>query len=119
MKIIETQFTSNGFTHKQIVREGDLAIYEKNKTDGQYKGGYEVVRIKRHNGYTIAGVFCPPSEMYPSNSVWGVDGFTATSKQEAFSRMDKMKVNLKTNEASTGGEKRGRGRPKGVKNRTR
>lgn len=82
-KLLDNPYRKNGFSHYIVQREGDIALYHKtgevNATRKYvYDAGYEVVRIKRHDGYTIAGVPVEPSEVYPSAEHWGVDGYTYT-----------------------------------------
>ena len=89
MKILEKEFISLGFTFKQVVRDGNYAVYTKTKPSHR-ELSYEVIRIRSHNGYTIAGNYCPPSEMYPSSEKWGLDGFSPTNKKQAFEKMDWM-----------------------------
>ena len=117
MKLLETKFTSNGFNFEQVFREGDFAVYKKWKEGRDYKG-FEAIKIKRHNGYTIAGNYCPPAEMYPSNEQWGVSGFTCLTLQLAFGKIEKMKEWEQDNPEQKDGEHRGRGRPKGSKNKS-
>lgn len=74
-------FTKKKFLHKQIKREGEFAIYERQK-EGQSKH-YEVVIIRSHNGYELAGNKFPPAEMYPSDSQWGVFGWTRPTLEKA------------------------------------
>lgn len=48
-----------------IGRDGDVAIYKKQLDEPDSEAyNYEVIAIKRHNGYEIAGVKMPPAEMY-------------------------------------------------------
>ena len=55
--------------------------------------------------------------MYPSNESWGVLGFTCLTREAAYARIDKMK---EWDDAAPLPEqgKRGRGRPKGSKNKS-
>ena len=110
-RILAKEFIQSKFNFKQIWREGDLAIYEKWK-DGWVKKGYEAIKIRRHNGYTIGGIFCEPAEMYPSDNQWGVLGFTATTYDEALKCIDRLKgVNI-PDEPKEIEPKRKRGRPR-------
>ena len=90
MKKIEKAFTSKNFSHKQIHREGDLAIYERHHDTTPENKHYEVVKIQSHNGYAIGGQMYPASEFYPSSNGWGSDGYTCVSKENAYKRLDKM-----------------------------
>jgi hypothetical protein len=116
LKILEESFTSKGFKLQQVKRDGDIAIYKKQLDDGESENyHYEVIAIKRHNGYEIAGVKMPPAEMYPSDSQWGDWGYTCTTIEDANKRFDELQKKLNDYVATAilpSGEKRGRGRPR-------
>jgi hypothetical protein len=118
LKILEESFTSKGFKFQQIKRHGDVAIYKKKLDDPESDSShYEVIAIKKHNGYEIAGVKVPPSEMYPSDSQWGDWAFTCTSIEDANKRFDYLQDKFKNYIATSmlpSGEKRGRGRPRKI-----
>lgn len=87
-KPIEKEFTSNGFRHTLIRRDGDIAIYhkvgEKNAIHTRtFDAGFETVMITRHNGYELGGVKIDPAEVYPSASQWGTRGWTYKTLLEA------------------------------------
>lgn len=86
MKTLPIQFTESGWTHNQILREGQFAIYERQKKDSP-ASHYEVIRIRSHNGYTIGDKFIEPSEIYPSEKKFGVDGFSCHSLARAKERL--------------------------------
>lgn len=98
MKKIDKTFTSKNFSHKQIHREGDFAIYERINLDSSDKKHYEVIKIQSHNGYAIGGQMYPASEFYPSSNAWGSDGYTCTTKENAYKRLDKMMSESKIRE---------------------
>jgi hypothetical protein len=86
------EFRRDGFTYRQIAREGDAVIY------GQSWNGcpnpsvcYEIVRIRRREGFQIGGRFVEPAEVYPNSEAWGVDGFTVTDKEEAFAKLHALR----------------------------
>lgn len=81
MKILQKQFTKKGFLHTQLDRDGDIAIFSRQK--GNALEHFEVVKIGRHHGYELAGNHIPAAETYPSSSTWGVNGFTYLDRQEA------------------------------------
>jgi len=116
LKILEESFTSKGFKFQQIKRDGDVAIYKKQLDNPEADNHhYEVIAIKKHNGYEIAGVKVPPSEMYPSDSQWGDWGFTCNNLEDANKRFDFLQQKFSDYLAtaiSPTGEKRGRGRPR-------
>ncbi len=86
-KPIPTQFTKKGFRHVQTVRVGDWAIYERSKGQSRH---WEVVHIRRHNGYTIAGAHVEPAEYYPASEDWGTHGFTLTEEADAMDKLDQL-----------------------------
>jgi hypothetical protein len=94
MKILEKELTHKGFNYKQLYRDGKFAIYEQTKDNYDLKK-YEAIVIESHNGYEIAGIYCPPSEMYPNASQWGDKGFTLDTFDEAMEKIDFIKKNKK------------------------
>ena len=92
-KPLELQFTKTGFRFKQLVREGDLAIFHKVALDPRpHDAGFEVVVVGRHDGYEIAGVKIEPSETYPSNEQWGNKGWTYPDLYNAEVRFERLKT---------------------------
>lgn len=91
IKILDTEFKANGFMFKQVNRIADKAIYEKRRIGGKAKS-IEVIQIKSHNGYTIAGVYIEPAETYPSHSQWGIYGWTYNDMREAVRKFRSIKV---------------------------
>jgi hypothetical protein len=90
-KPIATDFRHDGFNYKQIAREGDIAIYEQKWTGCSNPSvAYEVVRIRRHDGFVIAGKSVEPAEIYPRSDAWGTDGFTLTDKDTAFAKLKSL-----------------------------
>lgn len=98
MKKIEKSFVSKGFEFKQVLRDGDMAIYEKH-APGSKCSSYELIHITSHNGYVIAGNKIPPSEVYPSDSQWGVHGWTYPTLKAAKAKLEeKIEVIKKSKE---------------------
>ena len=48
---------------------------------------YEVIRIRRREGFWIDGRSVEPAEVYPNSEAWGVDGFTIVRKEQAFAKL--------------------------------
>ena len=87
-KPLPTRFRRDGFDYQQLAREGDAAIYEQRWTGCCNPSvSYEVVRIRRREGFQIDGRFVEPAEVYPNSDAWGVDGFTLTDKDAAFAKL--------------------------------
>jgi hypothetical protein len=86
-KPLPTRFWRNGFEYRQIARERDAAIYEQTWSGcAEPSVCYEVIRIRRRDGFQINGRFVEPAEIYPKADAWGVDGFTLTDKDGAFAK---------------------------------
>ena len=96
MKKIEKSFVSKGFEFKQILRDGDMAIYEK-RAPGSNCSNYELIHITSHNGYVIGGNKIPPSEVYPGDSQWGTHGWSYPTLELAKSKLKTKKVVIEKN----------------------
>ena len=88
-KPLPTEFRRDGFDYRQIARDGSAAIYEQRWPDSP-NVCYEVIRIRRREGFQIDGRFVEPAEVYPNSDDWGVDGFTFTDKDAAFAKMKEV-----------------------------
>ena len=87
-KPLPTQFRRDGFDYRQIAREGDAAIYEQTWSGcAEPSVCYEVIRVRRREGFQIDGRFVEPAEVYPNSDAWGVDGFTLIGKDAAFAKL--------------------------------
>jgi hypothetical protein len=86
-KPLPTQFRRDRFSYRQIAREGDAAIYEQTWSGCSNPSVcYEVIRIRRREGFQIGSRFVEPAEVYPASEVWGVDGFTFTNRDKAWAK---------------------------------
>ena len=87
-KPLPTRFRRDGFNYRQIAREGDAAIYEQTWSGcPEPSVCYEVIRIRRHDGFQVNGRFVEPAEIYPKAEAWGVDGFSLTNRDAAFAKL--------------------------------
>jgi hypothetical protein len=87
-KSLPTRFRGDGFEYRQIAREGNAAIYEQIWVGcAEPSICYEVIRIRRREGFQINGRLVEPAEVYPGSGAWGVDGFTLTDKDAAFAKL--------------------------------
>lgn len=108
---LTTTFKHDGFNYRQIVREGDFAIYEQRwiRRDGELSENvaFEVIRIQRHEATTFPnGAVYPAREAYPPSEAWGVDGFTPTDKDAAFNKFRQIVAGRtgKTNQLEQAGD---------------
>jgi hypothetical protein len=85
---LATKFRRDGFTYRQIAREGNAAIYKQTWSGcSEPSVCYEVIRIRRRDGFQIDGRFVEAAEVYPNSAAWGIDGFTLTDKDAAFAKL--------------------------------
>jgi hypothetical protein len=85
------EFRHDGFTYRQIAREGDIAIYEQAWNGCRNPSvSYEVIRLRRRDGFWIDNRFVEPAEVYPNSEAWGTDGFTLTDKTRAFAKLREL-----------------------------
>ena len=90
-KPLPTRFRRDGFDYRQIARERDAAIYEQTWSGcADPSVCYEVIRIRRRDGFQIGGRFVQPAEVYPSSGAWGFDGFTLADKDAAFAKLREL-----------------------------
>jgi hypothetical protein len=81
---MKTEFTKDGFRHEQLMRSGQIALFERWKPDQPVH--YEVVRIREHKAYKLGTAEIPAGEHYPSTSSWGTDGFTYRDEADAVAK---------------------------------
>ena len=91
MKTLEKEFVKCNFAHKQIHREGNLAIFERHHINSD-KIHFEVVKIREQKACLLSnGVQLENKEIYPSDNLGGALGFTCLTKERAFERLEAMK----------------------------
>jgi hypothetical protein len=90
-KPLPIRFRKDGFNYRQVMRDGNAAIYEQTWNGCLEPSiSYELIRIRRREGFQINGRFVEPGEVYPNSKVRGVDGFTLTDKDAAFAKFRKL-----------------------------
>jgi hypothetical protein len=92
---LPTEFRRDGFQYRQIAREGNAAVYEQTWSGSSDPSiSYEVIRIRRREGFQIGGRFVEPAEVYPNSEAWGTDGFTFTDKDAALAKLREIAGSL-------------------------
>jgi hypothetical protein len=87
-KLLPKEFKRDGFSYRQIARAGDAAIYQQAWCGcAEPSVCYEVIRVKRREGFQIGDRFVEPAEVYPNSKAWGADGFTFADKDVAFAKL--------------------------------
>lgn len=64
-----------GFTFQQVIREGNVAIFQKTKP-GTSVRTFELIKIRQNKARTMGGAFIPPMESYPHSGSWGEMGWS-------------------------------------------
>jgi len=127
-KPIKTDFvwTGDGFGasyarhFRQTKRVGDIAIYERTVEKTGRLDGYEVIKISRHNGYTLGGQYVAPAETYPGSKQFGKSAWSCVNLAHAEAVFDKRLAEVKVNEDREAAAKasgvviKRRGRPRKV-----
>ena len=101
---------------KQIKRVGDLAIYERTVEKTGLNDGYEVIKIGRHNGYTLGGQFVEPAETYPGSSQFGKSAWLCLNLNRAEQLFNEKVEEVKKVDAliASGHAPKKRGRPRKI-----
>jgi len=101
-KPLRKEFQRPGLNYREIAREGNAALYEQSWLGSSSPSiSYEVIGIRRREGFQIDGRFVEPAEVYPRSELWGVDGFTFTNRDKAFAKFSQISL---TQPAKTGRE---------------
>lgn len=94
MIILPTEFTRKGWHHKQIKRDGRLAIYERWK-DISPKVHYEVIIIVEGKDRMMEGRLLPASELYPSDAQFGEKGWSYPTEEAAIVKYRELTQRVK------------------------
>lgn len=86
MKPLPTSIRRDGFTFVQHVRNDHAAVYRQER-EGE-ECAFEVIRIGRHDGYTVGGRYVPAGESYPGSGAWGSRGWTEGTLEAALRRFE-------------------------------
>lgn len=88
MKKLQKEFKKYGENFSQVVRKNGFAIYSRS-SNGKVTN-YEVIKINKHNGYSLGGNLIEAAEVYPGSSLWGKQGWTCVSLNKAEDRLDDL-----------------------------
>jgi hypothetical protein len=92
-KLLAKEFRRGGFQYRQIARRGNTAIYEQVWFGcAESSLSYEVVRIRRRDGFQIGNRFVKAAEIYPNSEAWGVNGFTFTNRNKAWGKFLRLSL---------------------------
>jgi hypothetical protein len=81
-KPLPIRFRKEGFNYRQIIRDGNAAIYEQTWNGWCNPSiAYEAIRVRHREGFQINGRFVEPAEVYPKSEAWGVDGRTVLEQR--------------------------------------
>ena len=90
-KPLPVRFRKDSFNYRQIMRDDNAAIYEQT-WDGCSNPSvcYEVIRIRRREGFQIGARLVKAAEVYPNSEAWGVDGWTLADRESAFRKLREL-----------------------------
>jgi len=82
------EFRRQGSTYRQIAREGEAAIYAQTWNGCPNPAVcFEVIRVRRREGFRIGPRFIEPAEVYPPAERWGELGSSFCHKGAAFAKL--------------------------------
>jgi hypothetical protein len=84
---IPAEFVHDGFTYRQIARQGMVAIYRQGQGPS---AAYEVVIIQQYPEQEMFGKHYPAREAMPRSEQWGSQGWTFTSEEKAFAKLKEL-----------------------------
>jgi len=84
---LATRFRHDGFDYLQICREGNVAVYQQTWKGNERSAAFEIIRVRRHDGFHIGGRFVEPGEVYPKSEAWGTNGWTMQDRGAAFRKL--------------------------------
>ena len=73
---LQKKFIRKHFKHFQLLRDGNVALYEREPIDGTTGVHYEVIIIRTIKEQNINGSIIPAREKYPTAREWGLYGWT-------------------------------------------
>jgi hypothetical protein len=87
------EFRRGGFTYRRIARERDAAIYSQTWNGCPDPAVFfEVIRVRRREGFRIGPRFIEPAEVYPPRQRWGELGWSFCDKAAAFAKLREITV---------------------------
>ena len=89
MKPIPKTFKQNRFNFELVTRNGQVAMFKKDKP-GIDQTWYEVVVLRQEPDKTMFGRFVPAHEVMPRNEEWGANGWTYTDLTAAMVRFSNL-----------------------------
>ena len=97
MESLPLEYKKYGYTHKQVDRHGDVAIYSQFGDNKDIPLVYIVFLIFKQEASNIYGRDYPAKEIVPGNSYWGQYAFTCYTLERARIRADELKKRDKSN----------------------
>jgi len=89
MKPLPREFARDQFNFRQLMREGDVVLYEKTKPHWA-QPTYEVCIVRKCAERTIAGTLIPAHEALPPSESWGTYGWTYSTYDKAWARFCRL-----------------------------
>jgi hypothetical protein len=84
MKRLEQHIRKNGYDYHQFTRSADKAFYTQRDENGVV--GFEVFKVKSHDGYVMQGCLIPPAETFPHDEAFGGTAWTFKDFDKAMTK---------------------------------
>lgn len=83
-------FKKNTFFYEQVLRRGDIAIYQQRLREGAGCLAFEVFKIKKCPDWNSPGGFVPAHEAGPSNEEFGKSAWSYPTLEMAKKKMREL-----------------------------
>jgi len=84
-----TEYARNGFDFLLLRREGRIAIFAGSKPE-HFHPNYEVIRIQINKAGERFGKFHDATESCPRNELWGNEGWTFQTIEDATAKFEEL-----------------------------
>ena len=91
IRTLSAQFDRTNFRHSLVIRRGDVAIYRREHVRFDHiHFEVAIIRLTKPHPKDPNPERYDRVEIYPSDSAWGLFGFTYRSENEAMRKMDAL-----------------------------
>lgn len=94
MKCLPKEFSEKGWEHRQIFREGNVAVFERWKASSASRH-YETIAVQQNDAREIWGKRHDASESYPTDRMFGADGWSFQDKETAIAKAKEILSHLR------------------------
>jgi hypothetical protein len=104
MITLPLEFSAKGWSHKQLMRQGNVALYHRwriGKEGNAAEEHYEVILVRQKPACERFGKSYPAAEHYPSAHSWGERGWTFLTEEKAVQKFNQKVALYRPSERRT------------------